>query len=110
IVLVACPKLGKRFSNLCLLLDNKTFPDLSIRHFLLSLNRAVGVDGVAIVDEKIRPAATHGGVGAHTTTRLIDAPTLPRRVARPNERDGPLVARSGAETPNHRLAHDCRGE
>src|SRR5262249_26883241 len=64
IVFVVAAELGQRLRWLRLFLEYDVFPDLAVRHFLLGEDRAVGVDGVAVVDEEIRAVAQHGGVGA----------------------------------------------
>ena len=48
-------------------------------------DRAVGVDGVAAVDEEVRLAAAHGLVDLHAAEVRVDAPALPGGVAAPDE-------------------------
>ena len=48
-------------------------------------DRAVGVDGVAAVDEEQRAALAHRLVDLHAAERRVDPPALARRVAAPHE-------------------------
>ena len=68
----------------------------------LVLHRAVGIDGVAGMDEKIGLMRGHGGIGAHAL--VIDAPTLTGGIARPDEPDVAAGGRRGAELADDRFA------
>ncbi len=106
IVFVVAAKLGQRLGRLRLILADEVFPDLAIRHLLLGRDRAVGIDVVAVVDEKIGPIAKHGGIGAHAAATFVDPPTLAGGIARPYERQRAPVCRRGAKAADLRLAHD----
>src|SRR5579885_1615347 len=97
IVFVGAAELGEGLGGFGFLLRDDALPDLPVRHFLFGLDRAVGVDVVAVMDEEIGPVLLHGGVGAHAAARLVDAPALARGIARPDKADGAAVGRRGAE-------------
>src|SRR6201999_1277756 len=99
---------AERLGRLRLVLGDDVLPDFAVRHLLFGLDRAVGVDVVAAVDEEIGAVLAHGFVGAHAAARFIDAPALADGVARPDEADGTAVGRRGAEAADLRLAHDRR--
>jgi hypothetical protein len=60
------------------------------------------------VDEEIRPVVEHRRVGPHSAARFVDAPALPRRIARPEKRNGTPVVRGGAEMADLTLADNVR--
>jgi hypothetical protein len=100
-------KFVERLGGLRLLDGDEILPDFAIRHFLLGRHWIVGVDVVAIVDEKIRPIVSHRRIGTHATARLVDAPALSGGVAGPHEADRAPIARRGAETADGRLADNA---
>src|SRR5262249_57416805 len=101
----------ERFGRLRLFRSDDILPDFTIRHFLLGRHRIVGVDVVAIVDEKIRPVFAHRRIGTHAAARLVDAPALSGGVAGPYEADRASIARRSAEVTDDRLANNAgRGE
>jgi hypothetical protein len=106
VVLVVAAELGKRLRHLRLFLGHDVFPDFPVRHFLLGVDRAVGINGIAVVNEEVGAVAQHGRIGAHAAARLVDAPALAGGVARPYERDRAPVARRGAKAAGHALADD----
>ena len=110
IVFVVAAEFGQRLGRLRFLLGDDVLPDLAVRQLAPRPPAAVGVDGVAGVDEEIRPVVAHGRVGAHAAARVVDAPALAGGVARPDERDRAPVARRGAKAADHRLARRSVGE
>ena len=70
-------------------------------------DRAVGIDGVAGVQQKIRAMLAHGGEGEHAAVIRVDAPALSGDVATPDETDVTPIGWRGAEAPDHRLALDA---
>ena len=79
-------------------------PDAAIRQFQLRRHRTIGVDVIAGVDEEIRTVVEHGFVGPHAAARGIDAPALPRGIARPDKRYRASVRRRGPEMSDLRFA------
>ena len=67
---------------------------------------AVGIDGVAGMQQEIRAMLAHGGEGEHAAVVGIDAPALSGDVAAPDETDVAAIGRRGAEAADHRLALD----
>src|SRR5581483_3456237 len=65
---------------------------------------AVGIDGVAGMNEKIRAMRVHGCKTHHAAIVRIDAPALARDVAAPHEADVTTIGGRGAETAGHHLA------
>src|SRR5437762_4409426 len=59
------------------------------------------------MDEEVRTVVEHGAVSPHPATVFVDAPALPRRIARPGERHRCSLSRCGAEMPELRLAFDA---
>ena len=70
----------------------------------LGLDRTVGVDHVAAVDEEIRLQPAHRLVDLHPAPLQIDPPPLPRGVAGPHERHVASVGGRGLETAGDRRA------
>ena len=108
VVLVVAAELGERLRGLGLFLEHDVFPYLAVRHFLLGKDRTIGVNGVAVVEEKIGAGAEHGRIRAHAAARFVDAPALTGGIARPHERDRAQVARRGTKATDHRFAGDRR--
>ena len=106
IVLVRGAELVERLGDFCLLGDGEVLPDLAVRQFHLCWNHAVGIDGIAGMQQEIRPVLGHGGEGDHAAIVGIDAPALARDIAAPDETDIAPVGRRGAEAADHRLAGD----
>ncbi len=63
----------------------------------LALDRPVGIDGVAGMQQEIRAMLAHGGEGEHAAIVGIDAPALSGDVAAPDEADVAAIGRRGAE-------------
>ena len=108
VVFVVSAELGQRFRRLRFVLGNDIPPHLPVRHLLFCRDRRVGVDGVTVVDEKVRAILQHGRVGAHAAARLIDAPALSGGVARPHKTDRAPVVRRGTETADFWFAGNSR--
>jgi hypothetical protein len=106
IVFVVAAEIGERPRNLRLLLCDDVLPYLSIRKSPLRWNRAIGIDVITAMDEEVGPTLQHGGVGAHSATRFVDAPTAAGGVARPDERYAAPFPRRRAKAPDLRLAQD----
>jgi len=58
------------------------------------------------MNEEIRTIVQHGPVGTHSAAGKIDPPSLPGRIARPDERDRTLVRRHRPEMPGLRFTRD----
>ncbi len=71
-------------------------PDRSVVERHLRLDRLVGVDGVAEVDEDVGLQLPHRFVEPHAAARQIDAPSLPDAVAGKHERH---IARRWCRAP-----------
>ena len=97
--------LGQGLGDLGLLVDHQVLPLGAVGQVDLGLQRAVGIDGVAAMDEEIGLVLEHGGVGLHAAAALVDAPALPRGVAGPGEGDIAQIGGRGAEAAAHRLRH-----
>ena len=63
IVLMRCAEFVERLGDLGLLRDRDVLPDLAVGQFHLGGNDAVGIDGVAGMEQEIRPVLAHGGEG-----------------------------------------------
>jgi high-affinity nickel permease len=81
VVLVAGAIFGQGLGDLGLLFEHHVFPDAAIGHLLLGLDRAVGIDGVAAMDEEIRAVLQHGRIGLHAPARFVDPPALAAGIA-----------------------------
>ena len=95
----------ERFGDFCFLGDGDVLPDLAAfeRHF--GLDRAVGIDRVAGMQQEIRLVFLHGGKGEHAAVVGIDAPALAGDIAAPQKCVAP-VGRRGAEAADRRLARN----
>src|SRR6266404_2396203 len=94
----------ERLGNFCFLRDRDVLPDLAVSELDLGGNGVIGIDGVAGMQEEIRPVLAHGGEGEHAAVVRIDAPALSSDVAAPDETDIAPVAGRGAEAADDRLA------
>src|SRR4051794_2105710 len=94
----------QRFGDLCLLLDGDVLPDLAVRQVDLALDRAVGIDAVAGMQQEVRPVLSHGLEGEHAAFVRVDAPALSCDVAAPDKADIALVRWRGAEAAGNRFA------
>src|SRR6516162_1996110 len=108
IVFEVAAKFVERLRGLQLLDGDEILPDLTIRHFLFGRHRIVGVDVVAIVNEKIRPVLAHRRIGTHAAARLVDAPALSSGIAGPHEADRAPITRRSAEAANGWLSDNAR--
>src|SRR5262249_27255752 len=80
----------------------------AVRKLARGVQRAVGVNVVAAMNEKIWTGLQHGRISAHAPARLVDAPAAAGGIARPHERDGAPFARRRAKTPNLRRTERAR--
>ena len=95
---------GERLGDLALAVDQHLVDPLAaVRQLDLVLHRAVGIDGVARMQEEVGRVLGHRRIGQHA--RFVDAPALPRRVAGPGEADVALGGGRGAEAADDRLRH-----
>ncbi len=67
-------------------------------------HRAVGVDGVAAVDKKVRQAQAHGFIDAHAADVRVDAKALADGVAAPHEAYIATLGRRAAQVAEPWLA------
>ena len=101
-------ELVERLGDFRLFGDGEVLPDFSVRQFHLGGNDAVGIDGVAGMNQEIRLVLVHGGVGDHAAVVGIDAPALSGDIAAPDEADIAAVGGRGTEAANHGFADDIR--
>ena len=106
IVFVRGAELVERLGDFCLLGDGYILPDPAAGKGHFVLDRSVGIDGIAGVQQEIRTIFAHGGEGEHAAVIGVDAPALSGDVATPDETDVAATGRRGAEAPEHRLARD----
>jgi hypothetical protein len=85
IVFVIAAKLRERPRNLGLVFGDEILPHLSVRKLLLRVDRTIGVDVIAGMDEKVGPILQHGRIGAHPAAGFVDAPAAAGGIARPHE-------------------------
>ncbi len=78
-----------------------------VRHAFLQ--RRVGVDRVAGMQEEVRPRASHRFVDLHAAKAEIDPPALADGVARPDEADLAAFCRRRAQAPDDGLAARLAG-
>jgi PBP superfamily domain len=81
VVFVVAPELRECFGGFRFFLGDEVPPDLPVWHLLLGENSSISVDVVPRVDEEVGLVLQHRVVDAHAPARLVDAPTLARRVA-----------------------------
>src|SRR4029079_803855 len=108
IVLVVAAVVGDGACNARLLFGDDVAPDLAVRPRLFALDRAIGIDAVAGMDEEVGAAFEHRCVGAHAAAPLVDAPALARDIAGPDERHRAPVGRRGPETAGDGFAGNGR--
>ena len=94
----------ERLGDLGLFRNRDVLPDLAVGQFHFSGKGAVGIDGVARMQQEVRPVLAHGREGNHAAVVGIDAPALPRDIAAPDKTDVAPVARRGPEAADRRLA------
>ena len=70
--------------------------------------RAIGIDAVAAVDEKVRTQPTHGLEDAHAAQIRVDPPALAANVSRPQETHVATAQGGHLELAQHRLARPHR--
>ncbi len=109
VVLVAAPELGEGFGRLRDLLGHAVPPEGAVGQLHLGLDRPVGVDRVAGMEEEVRPVLGDGRIDRHAATGFVDPPALARRVPRPAERHRAPVGRRRAEAPDLPRTADRRG-
>ncbi|GEK73421.1 hypothetical protein HHA04nite_19650 [Halomonas halophila] len=90
--------------HLELLRRHPVAPQAAVGELDALLQRAVGVDGVAGVDEEVGALVEHGGVGGHAAARLVDAPALAHGVAGPHEAHVAWRLRRQAQPAGDRFA------
>src|SRR4029077_5341725 len=106
IVLVRGAEFVERFGDLRFLRDGEVLPDLAVSELYFGRNDAVGIDGVAGMQQEIWAVLAHGGEGEHAAIIGIDAPALAGDIATPDKTDIAAIAGRGTEAADHRLAHD----
>ena len=112
VVGVVHAEFAQGLGHLLLLGDGEVAPGLAVRPgpgaavlvARLGVDRPVGVDRVARVDEEVGLGLPHGLVDPHAAEVRIDPPALPGRVARPDEAHVALGRRWRDEAAAHRLA------
>ncbi len=107
IVFVVAAKLPEGLGDGGFFLRDDVSPDLAAGQFQFRRHRAIGIDVIAGVNEEIGVVLQHGPVGPHAAQRRIDAKTLARGIARPDEGDRFPRARRSAEMSDLRLAGDA---
>jgi hypothetical protein len=85
IVFVVAAKIRERPGDPRLFLGDEVSPDPAVGKLALGGERAIGVDVVTRMDEKVGPRSRHGRIGARPAAGLVDPP--PGSVARPDERN-----------------------
>jgi hypothetical protein len=106
IVFIIAAKLREAVRHRGFLLRHDIAPDLAIGQHQFGRHRAIGVDVIAGVNEEVGAVLQHGAIGAHAPARGIDAPALPRGIARPDERYRTVVGWRGAEMSGLRFARN----
>ncbi len=81
VVFIIAAKLGNGFGDLAGILGRDVFPDIAIGHFCLCGERAIGIDGIAGMDEEVRVMLGDRGIGFHAAAILVNAPALPGGIA-----------------------------
>ena len=92
IVFVVAAKLREAVGDGGFLFGDDIAPDFPVRQLQFGRNRTIGIDVIAAMNEEIRTVLQHGPVGAHAAAGGIDAPALPRGIARPDKRYRAFVA------------------
>ena len=106
IVRVVPAELGQGLRDLRGRLSGEVLPDPAVRQRLFGRERAIGIDGIARMDEEGGLDLAHRLVDLHAAPVEIDAPALPRRVARPDEADVLAGCGRRPEAAGDRLAHE----
>src|SRR5438309_9931195 len=99
-VFVVAAKLREAVRDDGFFLSHDVAPHLAVRQLQLTLDRAIGIDVIAAMDEEVRAVVQHGAVGAISPARGIDAPALPCGIAGPEKRNVAPLGRRGAEAPD----------
>ncbi len=97
VVAVVAAELVQRLSHFGLGLGDDVAPEAPILSGHFSLDHAVGIDGVATLNEEVRMALAHGFVDAHAAEVGIDAPALAAGIAAPDETDIPRAPGCSAQ-------------
>ena len=108
VVSVVTPEVVDSHRDMAFGFSGQVAPDATIFHDLLGRNRAVCVDSVATVQEKIRQASTHGVVDAHAAYVRVDAEPLTDRITTPYKTNVPRLPWHTAQVPEPRFAR-CSG-
>nr|GEU28582.1 hypothetical protein [Tanacetum cinerariifolium] len=100
----------QRFRDLAHFFRDDIAPDLAVFRGHLGKDGAVGINGVAVVDEKVRIAQAHRFIDFHAAKIGVDAPALAALVAAPVKAHGPgaIGRRRGPELSRDGLALDLR--
>src|SRR5947209_15105591 len=106
IVFVRGAELIESFGDLGLLRNGDVLPDLVVRQLHLCGDDAVGINGIAGMEQEVRAVLAHGGESKHAAIIGIDTPALSGNVAAPDEADVAPVARSSSNTPAYRSARN----
>lgn len=85
VVTIVAAKFVQRFGHLALGRGGEVTPALALFHRQLGRDRAVGVDGIAAVQEEIRIALAHRAVDTHAADVRVDAEALADGVAAPDK-------------------------
>ncbi len=103
VVFVVAAKLRKVLCDCGFFLRDEVAPKAAVGKFQFGLDRTVGIDVIAAMNEEIWTVLEHGGVGSHAAASAIDAPALPGGIARPDKRYRPLPGRRGAKMSDLRF-------
>ena len=104
VVAIVAAELLERLGHLALFFgEHIVAPSAAVGQFHLGLDRAVGIDRVAGMNEEVGIALAHGLIDAHAAEGGVDAPALTGGVARPQEADIAGAIGGGAKVPGHRL-------
>ena len=106
VVFVVAAKLREGFGDNGFVLRDDVPPDVAVRQFQFGLDRTVGIDVIATMNEEVRAVFQHGGVGSHAAAAGIDAPALPGGIARPDERYRLPLRGRGAEMTDLRFSRN----
>ena len=106
IVLVGGAEFVERLGHLGFFFDGDVLPHLAVGKLHLGLDRAVGIDGVAGMQQEIRAMLAHGGEGEHAAVIGVYAPALSGDIAAPDETDVASIGWRGAEAADDSLALD----
>ncbi|MNQ79724.1 hypothetical protein D3C85_946760 [compost metagenome] len=104
VVAIITAILVEGFSDFALRLAGDVAPHPAAFGGQLRRHRAVGVDGIAAVDEEVRQAQTHGLVDTHAADVRVDAEALADSVTAPDKADIPTTLRHAAQVTEPGLA------